>query len=63
MDRGAVLLIDELDASLHPRFAAEVVRLFQAPWVNTRGAQLVFTSHDPSLLKSRCRARSGGGPE
>lgn len=52
LDHGAVLLIDELDASLHPRFAAEVVRLFQAPWVNTRGAQLVFTSHDPSLLKS-----------
>ncbi|GAA5027438.1 AAA family ATPase [Streptomyces siamensis] len=52
LDRGAVLLIDELDASLHPRFAAEVVRLFQAPWVNTKGAQLVFTSHDPSLLKT-----------
>ncbi|MFD7169222.1 AAA family ATPase [Streptomyces violascens] len=52
LDDGAVLLIDELDASLHPRFAAEVVRLFQAPWSNTRGAQLVFTSHDPSLLRS-----------
>ncbi|MGW5620204.1 AAA family ATPase [Streptomyces olivaceus] len=52
LDKGAVLLIDELDSSLHPRFAAEVVRLFQAPWVNTKGAQLVFTSHAPSLLKS-----------
>ncbi|WP_030562243.1 AAA family ATPase [Streptomyces aureocirculatus] len=52
LDTGAVLLIDELDSSLHPRFAAEVVRLFQAPWVNTKGAQLVFTSHDSSLLKS-----------
>lgn len=52
LDKGAVLLIDELDASLHPRFAAEVVRLFQAPWSNTKGAQLVFTSHDPSLLSS-----------
>ncbi|WP_406400188.1 ATP-binding protein [Streptomyces sp. NBC_00879] len=52
LDKGAVLLIDELDASLHPRFAAEVVRLFQAPWANTKGAQLVFTSHDPSLLSS-----------
>ncbi|MCX5410629.1 ATP/GTP-binding protein [Streptomyces sp. NBC_00059] len=52
LDEGAVLLIDELDASLHPRFAAEVVRLFQAPWANTKGAQLVFTSHDPSLLSA-----------
>ena len=50
LDEGAVLLVDELDASLHPRFAAEVVRLFQAPWVNTKNAQLIFTSHDPSLL-------------
>ncbi|WP_030542646.1 ATP/GTP-binding protein [Streptomyces albus] len=56
LDEGAVLLIDELDASLHPRMAAEVVRLFQAPWVNPRGAQLVFTSHDPSLLRA-----PGGG--
>lgn len=36
LDTGAVLLVDELDASLHSRFAAEVVRLFQAPWVNPR---------------------------
>jgi hypothetical protein len=52
LDEGAVLLVDELDSSLHPRFAAEVVRLFHDPLVNTRGAQLVFTSHDPSLLST-----------
>ncbi|MEU5189631.1 ATP-binding protein [Streptomyces klenkii] len=51
LDTGAVLLVDELDASLHSRFAAEVVRLFQTPWVNPKGAQLVFTAHDPSLLR------------
>ncbi|MEX3100543.1 MULTISPECIES: ATP/GTP-binding protein [unclassified Streptomyces] len=56
LDTGAVLLVDELDSSLHPRFAAEVVRLFQAPWVNPKGAQLVFTGHDPSLLRT-----PGGG--
>lgn len=50
LDEGAVLLIDELDASLHPRFAAEVIRLFHDPHVNPKGAQLVFTSHDPSVL-------------
>ncbi|MBW8799272.1 MAG: ATP-binding protein [Streptomyces sp.] len=52
LDSGAVLLVDELDASLHPKFASEVVRLFQAPWSNTKNAQLLFTSHDASLLKS-----------
>lgn len=50
LDEGAVLLIDELDASLHPRFAAEIVRLFHDPQANPQGAQLIFTSHDPSVL-------------
>ncbi|MEV5954401.1 ATP-binding protein [Streptomyces sp. NPDC051987] len=50
LDEGAVLLVDELDASLHPRFAAEVVRLFNDPYANPDGAQLVFTSHDPTVL-------------
>ncbi|MFC0601446.1 ATP-binding protein [Streptomyces palmae] len=57
LDEGAVLLVDELDASLHPRFAAEVVRLFHDPAVNSRGAQLVFTSHDPSLLRTPSGSR------
>ena len=50
LDEGAVLLVDELDASLHSRFAAEVVRLFHDPYANPKGAQLVFTSHDATVL-------------
>ncbi|GAA2633280.1 AAA family ATPase [Streptomyces axinellae] len=50
LDKGAVLLVDELESSLHPKMAAEVVRLFQTPSMNTSGAQLLFTSHDASLL-------------
>ncbi|CAL9503154.1 hypothetical protein SUDANB106_03505 [Streptomyces sp. enrichment culture] len=56
LDEGAVLMVDELDSSLHPQVAAEVVRLFQRPQVNRRNAQLVFTSHAPSLLRE-----PGGG--
>lgn len=50
LDHGSVLLVDELDASLHPMLAAEVVRLFQDQAANPRGAQLVFTTHDATLL-------------
>lgn len=50
LDKGAVLLVDELDSSLHPTLAAEVVRLFQDPDSNPHGAQLVFTTHDATLL-------------
>lgn len=52
LDAGTVLLVDELDSSLHPTLAAEVIRLFQDPKSNPRGAQLLFTTHDATLLGS-----------
>ncbi len=50
LDSGTALLVDELDSSLHPALAAEVVRLFQDPASNPHGSQLVFTTHDATLL-------------
>jgi predicted ATPase len=47
---GSLLLVDELDASLHPTLSAQLIRLFQDPATNPLHAQLVFTSHDTSLL-------------
>jgi len=47
---GAVLLADELDASLHPALVAELIRLFQDPESNPRRAQLVFNTHDATVL-------------
>ncbi|RKT51829.1 AAA family ATPase [Saccharothrix australiensis] len=47
---GSLLLFDELDASLHPTLSAQLIRLFHDPTTNPKGAQLVFTSHDTSLL-------------
>lgn len=47
---GAVLLADELDASLHPALVKELVRLFQDPHSNPLRAQLIFNSHDTTLL-------------
>jgi len=49
---GAVLLVDELDNSLHPTLVAEFVRLFQDPEANPKNAQLIFTSHDTVPLGS-----------
>ncbi|MFF4804625.1 ATP/GTP-binding protein [Streptomyces sp. NPDC001351] len=50
LKRGGTLLVDELDSSLHPLLAAEVVRIFQDRDANPRTAQLVFTTHDATLL-------------
>lgn len=47
---GTLLCIDELEASLHPTLALELVRLFNDPSQNPQGAQLVFTTHDTNLL-------------
>ena len=50
--RGHILLCDEIDASLHPRLSARLIELFQDPITNPRGAQLIFTTHDTTLLNS-----------
>ncbi|GAA2606659.1 ATP-binding protein [Actinomadura fulvescens] len=50
LDHGSTLLVDELDTSLHPLLAAEVIRLFQDEDANPRGAQLICTTHDATLL-------------
>ena len=50
LETGSVFLADELDASLHPALVARLVGLFQDPQTNPRHAQLVFNSHDSTLL-------------
>ena len=52
LNSGGLFLVDEIDASLHPLLTATLIQLFQSPEVNTRGGQLVFTSHDATLLGS-----------
>lgn len=47
---GRILVIDELDTSLHTLLVRELVRLFHTPEVNANGAQLIFSTHDTSLL-------------
>jgi AAA15 family ATPase/GTPase len=49
---GAPLLVDELDASLHPLLAKRLVDTFNDPAQNQHNAQLVFTTHDTTLLGS-----------
>lgn len=50
LDNGGCLLVDELDASLHPMLLAELAELFQDVRSNPKHAQLIFTCHAPMLL-------------
>ena len=50
--QGSVLVIDELDTSLHPSLAHAFVSLFVNKESNPHGAQLIFSTHDPVLIGS-----------
>jgi uncharacterized protein len=50
LSNGYVLLLDEIDARLHPSVSAEIVRLFNSPDTNPHGAQLICVTHDTNLL-------------
>ena len=47
---GKLLVIDELDCSMHPLLTRKVIEFFQSPEENTNGAQLIFATHDSSVM-------------
>ena len=49
---GKVLVVDELDASLHPRLAYAMLEMFRDAAVNKSGAQIIFTTHDTYFLSN-----------
>lgn len=49
---GKILIIDELDAKLHPLITTHIVKLFNNPETNTNNAQLLFATHDTNLLST-----------
>ncbi len=47
---GKLLIVDELDAKLHPLLTRSIVALFMNKGSNPHGAQLLFATHDTNLL-------------
>lgn len=52
LNNGKTLIIDELDAKLHPLLLRYVIELFTNMDINKHGAQLIFTSHDLSTMNA-----------
>jgi len=50
VENGKLLLIDEFDASLHPLVARFLIHLINDPRVSNKGAQLLLTSHNTTLM-------------
>ncbi len=54
---GAVLVIDELDAKMHPLISQYIIELFNNPETNPKNAQLIFTTQDTHLLSQKILRR------
>ncbi|MGD1805263.1 AAA family ATPase [Dapis sp. BLCC M126] len=53
LSNGEILIIDELDARLHPLITREIIELFNSNQTNPENAQLIFTTHDTNLLSHK----------
>ena len=50
LEDGALLVVDEIEDSLHPLLTKRLIEMVQDNTINTEGAQLLFTTHDAMLL-------------
>ena len=50
IEQGGLLVVDELDASLHPLLVRALVEIFHNAEINRNNAQLIFNTHDTTLL-------------
>ena len=53
MAKGATLVIDEMDSSLHPSAVFSIINAFHNNELNVKKAQLIFTTHNPIYQKAK----------
>ena len=49
-EKGKILIIDEIERSLHPNLVEMIIKFFHNPEINKGNAQLIFNTHDTNLL-------------
>ncbi|MDA9918305.1 ATP-binding protein [Erythrobacter sp.] len=52
LDHNFVVIVDELDRSLHPLLLERFVAIFTEPFDDSTEAQIIFTTHDSALLST-----------
>lgn len=57
IENGEVIVVDELDDSLHPHLVKHLVELFNNAEINKNNAQLIFTSHAHYLMDGETLSR------
>ncbi len=53
LNKGRILIIDELDARIHPNLVIALLRLFNSSKTNPNHAQIIFTTHNTNILSSQ----------
>jgi len=46
-------VLDEFDAAIHPELVKGIIALFNDQSINKKGAQLIFTTHNPIYLSNK----------
>ena len=57
LKKGGILLIDEIERSLHPLLCERIIRLFNDQATNPHNAQLIFTTHNTLLMHPKLLRR------
>lgn len=57
LENGTPIFIDEFDASINHEIIYNIIQTFGDPSVNKKGAQLIFTTHNPVYLNKRLLRR------
>lgn len=57
LENGYTVFVDEIETSLHPVLVKELLKLVFSSKNNSKGAQVVFTTHNPVLLDSTLMRR------
>ncbi len=57
LEQGGILFVDEFDARFHPRLTKKIVQLFHSKRTNPSNAQLIFVTHDSTLLDAHLLRR------
>jgi len=50
LENGNLMAVDEIECSMHPLLVRKLIELFQSPKANVKGAQLIFATHDSTLM-------------
>lgn len=50
LENGSLLIVDEIERSMHPLLTRRLIEMIQDSDINTKSAQLLFTTHDALLL-------------